>query len=96
MTALLCLLVLVAATGIDYAHARHVQAVVAGRAHVAALWSVGQWASATVGFVVAVRVSLWVLPFEAVGLYLGTLLAVRPCPGSDQAGPGEPPRPASL
>ena len=83
MTWLFCLLVLAAATGIDFAHVRHVQAVGAGRAHAAALWSVAQWASATVGFVVAVRVSMWVLPFEAAGLYAGSLLAVT-CPVQDQ------------
>ena len=77
-TLLLGLLVFVAATCIDYAHARHVQSVMAQQASRAALWSVFQWGAATVGFVIAARITLWVLPFEAAGLYLGTILAVRP------------------
>ncbi len=40
----------------------------------AARWSVVQWAAASVGFVVAVRVSIWLLPFEGLGLWLGTML----------------------
>lgn len=43
----------------------------------AALWSVGQWSAASVGFVVAVKVSIWYLPFEAAGLAAGTLLGAR-------------------
>lgn len=72
------LAVLVSSAAIDYAHARYVQALGAGRRHGAARWSVVQWAAASVGFVIAVKVSVWLLPFEAAGLYLGTLLAVRP------------------
>lgn len=62
---------------IDYAHVRYAHERDAGEAHAAARWSVVQWLAATVGFVVAVRVSLWVLPAEALGLYAGTWLGVR-------------------
>lgn len=78
LIALLCLVVLVSAVLIDYAHARCVVAISQRAAHRAALWSVVQWGGATVGFMIAVEVTFWVLPFEAAGLYLGTLLAVNP------------------
>lgn len=77
MIALLCALVFASATAIDFAHARYAAARDRHRAHLAARWSVAQWSAATVGFVVAVRVSLWILPFEVAGLYLGTWLGVR-------------------
>ncbi len=77
MTTLLCLVVFVAAVTIDFSHARCVTALVAGRRYAAATWSVMQWSAATVGFMVAVRHSMWVLPFEGLGLFLGTLLGSR-------------------
>ncbi len=49
----------------------------AGDALKASLWSVGQWSAASVGFVVAVKVSMWYLPFEAAGLAIGTYLGAR-------------------
>lgn len=76
MTPLLCLVVLFSATLIDFAHARCVVAIAAGAPHRAAMWSILQWAGATVGFIIAVKVTFWVLPFEAAGLYLGTVIAV--------------------
>jgi hypothetical protein len=75
---LTCAAVFLAAVTIDYSHARCVAALVDGRRVPAALWSVCQWMGATVGFVVAVKLSLWVLPFECLGLFVGTLLGSRP------------------
>jgi hypothetical protein len=76
MTPLLCLFVLVSATLIDFAHARCIVAIAERAPHRAALWSILQWGGATVGFIIAVKVTFWVLPFEAAGLYLGTVIAV--------------------
>lgn len=76
VTLLLCFTVFLSATLIDFAHARCVVAIQAGAAHRAAGWSMLQWAGATVGFMIAVKVTFWVLPFEAAGLYAGTLIAV--------------------
>jgi hypothetical protein len=76
MTPLLCFVVLLSATLIDFAHARCVVAIAERAPHRAALWSIVQWAGATVGFIIAVKVTFWVLPFEAAGLYLGTVIAV--------------------
>jgi hypothetical protein len=45
-----------------------------GPLHIAARWSLVQWGAATVGFVLAVRVTMWLLPFEGLGLWIGTLL----------------------
>jgi hypothetical protein len=69
-------LVFVASALVDVCHAHYVRALVAGARHRAARWAVGQWLSATVGFAVAVRVSLWYLPLEAAGLYVGSLIGV--------------------
>ncbi len=70
------LLVFCATCALDFAHTRYVMAVHDRKRHRAAAWSVLQWMAATIGFVVAVKVSLYLLPFEALGLYAGTLLAV--------------------
>lgn len=74
------LLVLASSAAIDFAHTRYVQAVQACRRHRAAAWSVLQWTGGTIGFVVAVKVSFWLLPLEAIGLYLGTVLAIPRTP----------------
>jgi len=76
VTPLLCLAVFLSAILIDYAHPRCVVAIQAGAAHRAAGWSIVQWSGATVGFMIAVKVTFLVLPFEAAGLYAGTLIAV--------------------
>lgn len=49
----------------------------------AAVWSVLQWGAAGVAFAVTVKVSLWFMPFEAVGLFWGTIFggSQRPRPG---------------
>lgn len=70
-------LVFLCAFVIDYAHAYYARARDEGRATAAANGSAMQWLAATVGFVVAVKVSLVVLPFEVAGLWCGTNLAVR-------------------
>lgn len=62
---------------VDYCHARYTRAMITGRVHAAASWSVGQWMAASVGFVVAVKLSVWYLPFEGLGLYIGTFLGAR-------------------
>lgn len=74
-------LIFVASFAIDYAHARYLGAVAAGKSVRAANWSLAQWLAATIGFVVAVKVSLWVLPFEAAGMYAGTLAAIKSARG---------------
>lgn len=70
----LAALVTIASACIDFASARYFRAMEDKDVHRAARWSVGQWVPAAVGFVVAVKVSMWLLPFEAIGLYLGTWL----------------------
>lgn len=75
--AALMLAVFCCACALDYAHVRYAEDRDQLRAHGAATWSVAQWVAATVGFVVAVRVSLWVLPAEALGLYVGTWIGVQ-------------------
>ena len=77
MNAFIALLVTAAMGGVDFCHARYVKALTSGRVLNAAFWSVGQWSAASIGFVVAVKISIWYLPFEALGLFLGTLLGGR-------------------
>ncbi len=77
MIALYAVAVFCAAVTIDFSHARYVRALVDGRRYAAATWSVLQWSGAIVGFIIAVECSMWVLPFEAAGLFLGTLLGSR-------------------
>lgn len=68
---------------VDYSHARYNHALAAARRgeagaeHRTGCWSVAAWIPATICFVVAVKVSLWMLPFEAVGLYLGSRCGAR-------------------
>ena len=71
------LLVFIASAAIDFANTRYVQAVNAVEPHGAARWSVLQWTASLVGFVVAVKYSLWILPVEAAGLYAGAWLSLR-------------------
>lgn len=61
---------------IDVANTHYVLAVTALAPHRAARWSVLQWAASLVGFLVAVKVTLWMLPVEMLGLYAGTLLSL--------------------
>lgn len=82
MIAALAVLVFVSAAVLDYAHTRYVAAATRGARHAAARWSVAAWCAASVGFVVTVEVTMWMLPAEAAGLYLGTYLGTRrPSPG---------------
>ena len=77
MNVFIAILVTATMAGVDYCHARYVCALLENRIYRAALWSVGQWMAASVGFVVAVKISMWYLPFEAAGLFFGTLLGAR-------------------
>jgi hypothetical protein len=77
MTVLLAILVTCTMMVLDYCHARYTRAMMAGEGLKASFWSVGQWSAASVGFVVAVKVSMWYLPFEALGLFLGTYIGAR-------------------
>lgn len=77
MSAELFLLVFIGATCVDYCHANYNMAVEKRDALRASGWSILQWCGSLIGFVVAVKVSLWALPAEAAGLALGTYLAVR-------------------
>lgn len=67
---------------VDFAHARYSRALTRVELgeespHVPARWSVLQWVAATASFVVAIRVSLYLLPFEGLGLYLGSFLGAQ-------------------
>lgn len=70
------LLVFVAAAAYDWFIAQYVMAVEARHGHRAGLWSGATYAVGLVGTLGILKVSVWLAPFEIVGLYLGTLYAV--------------------
>jgi len=45
--------------------------------HVAARWSLMQWSAVLVGFYLSVTVSMRFLPFEGLGLYIGSAIGAR-------------------
>lgn len=77
MNPFIAILVTVAMAAVDFCHARYTRAMIGGHVYEAAFWSVGQWTAASVGFVVAVKLSMWYLPFEAAGLFIGTVLGAK-------------------
>lgn len=76
MFALLAILVFVSAVLIDVCNTQYVKAVARNQPHQAAVYSVLQWVSSLIGFIIAFKVTLWLLPFEALGLYVGTRLSM--------------------
>lgn len=77
MIAALAVVVLVAAAALDYATVAYYRAVARGAQHVAARWSVAMYLIGAVGLLSVVEVSLWLIVPECLGLYAGTLLAMR-------------------
>lgn len=77
MGVLLMVLVFLSALGVDLAHVQAVRAITEQRSLRAAVWSTLQWGAACVGFVIAVKVTLWALVAEGSGLFLGTLVGMR-------------------
>lgn len=69
------LVVAAAFAAVDFCAIKYVYAVTAGRRHGAARWSVAQWAASAVGFVLVIKVSLWLMLAEAGGLYIGSWYA---------------------
>ncbi len=76
MTVYLFCLVFVSATCLDFCAANYIMAVEGRSAWKASVWSTLQWFSSAVGFVVAIKVSLWALPAEVLGLATGSYLSV--------------------
>ncbi len=74
---LIGILVFWSSAALDYCATRYVRAVALDATRAAMLWSVGQWACSLVGFLVAFKVTLWMLPVEAAGLAFGTWLSMR-------------------
>lgn len=70
-------MVLLAATALDYAYVRYQEAVAAKLARAAGLWSVAVYVVGSVGFLSIVQGSLWFMIPECLGLYAGTALAMR-------------------
>ena len=66
----------VSAALIDFAYARQTIATTNGRAVVAANWRAIAYSFGCFGWLVAIKIGMWLLPFELAGLYLGTLVGV--------------------
>ncbi len=77
-TLLVGVAIFVSAIGLDFADSSNTRAVAEGRPHAAARWSLLMYAFGTFGFFSVLEVSYWLAVPEAAGLYIGTLLAVRP------------------
>lgn len=70
-------LVFLLAAVLDIADTQHKIAIEHRDAHAAARWSVAMYLLGLVGLVGLLRVSLWLVVPEAVGLYLGSVFAIR-------------------
>jgi hypothetical protein len=77
LTALLVLVVFMSAAAIDYVEAYYVRAVADGAAERAAALSLAMYGGSLVGWVVIIKVSLWLLIPEGAGFFVGTYIAVR-------------------
>ena len=77
--ALLAAVVFAATAAVDYLYARYTRALADERVtpHAKARWAVALGATSSIGFIVAVKVTLWTLPFEALGWYVGTYCAAH-------------------
>lgn len=73
----LVILVFFGAFALDYADAKNKLAVQERRAHAAARWSITMYLVGMVGFMAVLRVSMWLVIPECLGLYAGSWLAVR-------------------
>lgn len=81
MLALLAVAVFTMSATIDYCDCRCTIAVVARKPNAAAFWSIAQYVLGAAGFVMVIKVSLWLMVPEGLGLFVGTRLALRkdPC-----------------
>jgi hypothetical protein len=79
--AALAVLVFCMSAAIDYCDCRCTLAVTARDPNAAALWSILQYVLGAAGFIMVVKVSLWLMVPECLGLLVGTRLALRkdPC-----------------
>jgi hypothetical protein len=74
---LLALAMFVCAALIDFAYAQQTLATTNGRALAAANWRAIAYSFGCFGWLVAIKIGMWLLPFELAGLYLGTLIGVN-------------------
>lgn len=77
MMALLFILVFISSAGIDFANTRYVRAVGELAVNRAACWSLLQWAMSLIGFLFVIKVSLWLLIPEGLGLFFGSWISLR-------------------
>ena len=71
MNVLIALLVTVTMASVYFCDVRYTRALLANRIYQSGLWGVTGWGAATVGFVIAVKLSMYYLPFEACGVFIG-------------------------
>lgn len=77
MPILYALLVFCSALVIDLSNARYIQSVNDKHAHRAAAWSLIMYTMGALGFVCLIHISLWLMIPEALGFYVGTMLALK-------------------
>ena len=77
LLAVLFVLAFFAAGLSDYLETKYVLAVHSNAPRKAALCSVGMWAIGALGLLAIIEVSPWIVLPEGLGMYLGTVLAMR-------------------
>lgn len=77
LNVLLAILVFCSAACIDFFNTRYIMAVQRRDAVRAGLWSVSQYGASLVGFLVVFKITLWMLPVEALGLFTGCVWSMR-------------------
>jgi hypothetical protein len=65
------------AASADWLEIAHLRAVTAHNTRRAAMLSVLMWAVGCTGLLICIEISWWLLPFEALGLWVGTHVALR-------------------
>lgn len=75
--AVFCILTFCLSASADWLDVKYTLAVTAAAPLRAATCSVGMWSASTIGLVTYIAIGWYVLPFELLGLFLGTLVATR-------------------
>jgi hypothetical protein len=86
-----CVLAFALAASSDWLEIMHLRAVAANAPRLAATMSILMWGVGSVGLLLCIEVSWWLLPFEALGLWVGTHAAFRRKTEAPAAGVGHAP-----
>lgn len=77
MLVLLAVVVFVSAAFLDYAYVRYQEAVARKTERAAGAWSIAIYVVGSIGWVSILQASMWFMIPELLGLYTGTVIAIR-------------------